>query len=50
MISILHLLWIIPVTFSAGGVCMGMFRIGKRDEEIAAEIEREKIVELRWGR
>lgn len=53
-INISHLYWIVPVTFVIGFACglvaMGIAAIGKRDDEIAAEIEREKIVELRRER
>lgn len=40
MINILHLLWILPVTFAAGLVAGGMVKIGKREKWLRAEYER----------
>ena len=40
-INILHLLWITPLMFSGGFIVGGILTIGKRDDEVWADLIRD---------
>ena len=40
-INILHLLWITPLMFSGGFIVGGILTIGKRDDEVRADLIRD---------